>query len=50
MNMTLMENARSMINSVGLGKEFWAEEMGTTCYLVNQSLSSALDDKIPHKV
>jgi hypothetical protein len=50
MNMTLMEKARSMLNGVGLGQEFWAEVVGTTCYLVNQSPSSALDDKNPHEV
>jgi hypothetical protein len=50
MNMTLMEKARSMLRSVRLGQELWAEAVGTTCYLVNRSLSSALDDKTPHKV
>jgi hypothetical protein len=33
-----------------LGQEFWAEVVGTTCYLVNRSPSSALDDKTPHEV
>jgi transposase InsO family protein len=50
MNMTLMEKARCMLNGVGLGKEFWAKAMGTTCYLVNISPSSALDDKTPQEV
>jgi hypothetical protein len=50
MNMTLMEKARSMLNDRGLGQEFWAEVVGTTCYLVNRSPSLALDDKTPHKV
>jgi hypothetical protein len=50
MNMTLMEKSRSMLSGVGLGQEFWAEVVGTTCYLVNQSPSSALDDKTPHEV
>ena len=31
-------------------QEFWAEAVGTECYLVNRSPSSALDDKTPHEV
>jgi IS30 family transposase len=50
MNRTLMEKSRSMLNGVGLGQESWAEAMGTTCYLVNRSPSSVLDDKTPHEV
>jgi transposase InsO family protein len=50
MNMTLMENARSMLSDAELGQEFWAEAVDTTCYLVNRSPSSALDDKTPHEV
>jgi hypothetical protein len=50
MNRTLMEKARSMLSGAGLGQEFWAEAVGTTCYLVNRSPSSALDDKTPHEV
>jgi hypothetical protein len=50
MNMTLMEKARTMLSGAKLGQEFWAEEVGTTCYLVNRSPSSALDDKTPHEV
>jgi hypothetical protein len=50
MNRTLMEKSRSMLSGAGLGQEFWAEAVGTTCYLVNRSPSSALDDKTPHEV
>jgi hypothetical protein len=45
-----MEKERSMLNGAGLGQEFWAEVVGTSCYLVNRSPSSALDDQIPHEV
>jgi transposase InsO family protein len=50
MNMTLMENARSMLSSAGLGQELWVEAVGTSCYMVNRSPSSTLDDKNPHEV
>jgi hypothetical protein len=50
MNMTLMEKARCMLSGVGLGKELWAKAVGTTCYLVKRSPSSALDDKTPQEV
>jgi hypothetical protein len=45
-----MEKARCMLSGVGLGQELWAEAVGTTCYLVNRSPSSALDDKTPQEV
>jgi hypothetical protein len=50
MNMILMEKARSMLSGAGLGQEFWAEAVSTTCYLVNRSPSSTLDDTTPHEV
>ena len=50
MNRTLMEKSRSMLSCAELGHEFWAEAVGTTCYLVNRSPSSALDDRTPHEV
>ena len=39
-----------MLSGAELGQEFQVEVVGTTCYLVNQSPSSALDDKTPHEV
>jgi hypothetical protein len=50
MNKTLMEKERCMLSGAGLGQEFWAEAVGTACYLVNRSPSSALDDKTPQEV
>jgi hypothetical protein len=47
MNTTLMEKARCMVSGVGLGKQFWAEAVGTACYLVNRSPSSTLNEKTP---
>jgi hypothetical protein len=50
MNRTLMEKERCMLSGVGLGKELWAEVVGTACYLVNRSPSSVLGDKTPQEV
>ena len=41
----LMEKARSMLSGADLEQEFWAEEVGTACYLVNRSPSSTLVEK-----
>eukprot|EP00253_Pinus_taeda_P012296 PITA_12296 len=45
-----MERARSLLSGAGLGQEFWAKLVETTCYLVNRSPSSALEDKTPQEV
>ena len=50
MNRSLMEKARSMLSSAGLGQEFWALAIDTACYLKNISPTSALVDKTPHEV
>jgi len=50
MNKMLMERERSMLSGSSLGHEFWAEVVDTTCYLVNNSPSSALEDKTPQEV
>jgi hypothetical protein len=50
MNRMLMERVNSMLSGVRLEHEFWVEAMDTTCCLVNQSLSSTLDDMAPHEV
>jgi transposase InsO family protein len=50
MNRTLMEKSSCMLSGVGLGKELWAEAVGTTCYLLNRSPSSTLDDMNPQEV
>jgi len=49
-NKMLMERARSILSGAGLGQEFWAEAVDAACYLVNRSLSSALEDKTPQEV
>jgi hypothetical protein len=50
MTRVLMEKSRCMLIGVGLGKEFWAEEVGIACYLVNRSPSSGLDENTPKEV
>ena len=39
-----------MLSGAELGQEFWAEVVETTCYLVNRSPSSALEDKTPQEI
>eukprot|EP00253_Pinus_taeda_P003652 PITA_03652 len=41
---------RSTLSGVGLGKELWVEVVEITCYLVNKSPSSVLEDKTPQEV
>eukprot|EP00253_Pinus_taeda_P035393 PITA_35393 len=38
-----------MLSGVRLGQEFWAEAVETSCYLVNGSPSSTLEDKTPQE-
>eukprot|EP00253_Pinus_taeda_P028356 PITA_28356 len=45
-----MERARSMLSGARLGQEFWVEVVETSCYLVNRSPSSVLEDKTPQEV
>eukprot|EP00253_Pinus_taeda_P016903 PITA_16903 len=46
----LMERARSMLSGARLGQEFWTEAVETSCYLVNRSPSSELEDKTPQEI
>lgn len=50
LNRMLMEKERTMLSGVGLGHEFWEEEVHISCYLVNKSPSSSFTDKTPHQV
>jgi len=50
MNKTLMERERSMLSGVRFGHEFWAKAVETTCYPVNRSPSSPLEDKTPQDI
>jgi len=50
MNRTIMEKVRSMLSNSGLEKNFWAEAVRTTCYLINRSPTTALDCGIPEEV
>ena len=45
MNKTLLEKTRAMLKAVGLGKPFRAEAFNTACYMINRSLSTAIELK-----
>ncbi|WRX24984.1 Integrase [Theobroma cacao] len=47
MNRTLIERARCMLSNAGLSKVFWTEAINMACYLVNRSLSTAIELKTP---
>ena len=50
LNRTLLEKARCMRSNSGLGREWWAESVATTAYIVNRSPHSTLDGDTPFKV
>jgi hypothetical protein len=50
MNKTILERACCMLSDAGLGKEFWAEAVSTTCYLVNRSPTNFIECKTPEEV
>jgi len=45
-----MERERSMLSGARLGQEFWVEVVETSCYLVNRSPLSLLEDKTQQEV
>ncbi|KAG8475340.1 hypothetical protein CXB51_032188 [Gossypium anomalum] len=45
-----MEKVRSMLSNANLQKSFWAEAASTTCFLINRSLSIAIEKKTPQEV
>ena len=49
MNRTLMERVRCMLVQIKLPKSLWAEILLTACYLVNLSLSSAIEFKTSYE-
>jgi ATP-binding cassette subfamily B (MDR/TAP) protein 1 len=50
MNITLLERIRAMLKATGLGKPFWAEAVKIVCYVINRSLSTAIELKTPMKM
>ena len=50
MNRILLEKAWCMLSSAGLSKYFWAEAVNTACYLINQSLFTAINFKTPEEI
>lgn len=50
LNRTMLEKVRSMLSEYGLPGEFWAEAVNTAVYLVNLSLSSAINFSTPSEL
>ena len=50
MNQTFTERVRSMRLQANMSEGFWAEAMSHACYLVNMSLSTAVDLQIPEEI
>ncbi|KAH9723371.1 retrovirus-related pol polyprotein from transposon TNT 1-94-like protein [Citrus sinensis] len=50
MNRTLVEKVRCMLFSANLLKHFWAEAVTTSAYMINKSLSSALNFRTSQEV
>ena len=42
MNRTIVERARCILSDAGLKKSFWAEAVGTACYIINRSPTKGL--------
>ncbi|KAG8501537.1 hypothetical protein CXB51_004025 [Gossypium anomalum] len=50
MNRTIMEKVRCMLSNANLPKSFWAEAASTACFLINRSLSVAIEKKTPQEI
>ena len=49
-NRTLVESARSMLQTAKLPNSFWGEAVATVCYLQNRSYSKSVLSKTPYEV
>ena len=47
MNQTILGKVQCMLSNVGLGKEFWAEEVVYACHLINRLPLVAIEGKTP---
>jgi transposase InsO family protein len=43
MNRTIISKARCMLPNASMGRQLWAESASTSCYLINQSPSIAIE-------
>ncbi|KAG8497256.1 hypothetical protein CXB51_008476 [Gossypium anomalum] len=50
MNRTITEKVQCMLSNANLPKSFWAEATSTACFLINRSLSIAIEKKTPQEV
>ena len=48
-NRTVVEMARSMLQTKGLNNSYWANLVATTIYILNRSPPSALDKMNPYE-
>ena len=46
----MMEKARSMLNDASLSQDYWAEAVGTSCFIMNKSLTLDLVENNPYEV
>ncbi|KAG8488904.1 hypothetical protein CXB51_016855 [Gossypium anomalum] len=50
MNRTIMEKVQCMLLNANLPKSFWAEAASTACFLINRSLSVAIEKKTQQEI
>lgn len=50
MNRTIVEKARCMLFDAGLSKEFWAEAVNTSVYVINRCPAKGLNGKTPEQM
>ncbi|GMI95058.1 hypothetical protein HRI_003175100 [Hibiscus trionum] len=50
MNMSLAERARCLRLNAGFPKNFWADAVSMTCYLINRSPRASLGGKVAEEV
>ncbi|CAH9083140.1 unnamed protein product [Cuscuta epithymum] len=48
-NRHLLETARALLFQMNVPKQFWADAVSTSCFLINRMSSSVLDGKTPYQ-
>ena len=47
-NRTLEDMTRTMLIASGLARNFWAETLNTSCYIINRCMIRPIINKTPH--